>query len=495
MKNLTPVVRLIDSAMCLISARGYTRTLLNRSPDWKKVQSETETFHENLLYLSKAEGKSADFINDFLRKKKTVGILRHIFDGGYPTSAVGDLYHWVRLNWPSISDRGGLYDSESRFISDVVSLVGYLDRPNESVTDNVRSTISVTFNNMIRSMEEYEEDLSLLTEQMTDEEINYRGIRILNPWRLKYEYLSDVFDSVDFLLALFKRRNVLDVLSKTLRSIVVVPQRELVKSGISSRNAHGMYFHDERTVVLAIDVMRGGNPRMLKNWVHEVLVHEIGHLVHMSFLSPEAAKFWDSGWEDVRNTERNIGKITYKERVKFWNLLLGVKGDLRKIKLKGLDRLKFHEWLANPMTNEPYVTKKNLRWSARGKRTVAQYMKDPGQYEEDNGPRSVKVIRSNLGITDYYRDTDFPISVVLLDSNPSYKSAVLNEIKKLGAPTWYAETDEKEDFAETFVQFMDNPKKLSDNALYRMRRTLYLSGLYGKRVMKRVDAKFEEDSV
>jgi hypothetical protein len=48
----------------------------------------------------------------------------------------------------------------------------------------------------------------------------------------------------------------------------------------------------------------------------------------------------------------------------------------------------------------------------------------------------------------------------------------------------YGRSNKFEDFAETFVAFMAAPEKLTPEADFRMKRTLSLSGLYGKPVMR-----------
>jgi hypothetical protein len=57
-------------------------------------------------------------------------------------------------------------------------------------------------------------------------------------------------------------------------------------------------------------------------------------------------------------------------------------------------------------------------------------------------------------------------------------------IDALDVTTQYSRTNEKEDFAESFVAFMADPGWLSKQAMFRMQRTLSLSGLYGKPVAK-----------
>jgi hypothetical protein len=48
----------------------------------------------------------------------------------------------------------------------------------------------------------------------------------------------------------------------------------------------------------------------------------------------------------------------------------------------------------------------------------------------------------------------------------------------------YGRTNEKEDFAETFVAFLAAPASLTPTAKFRMQRALSLSGFYNKPVMR-----------
>ena len=57
------------------------------------------------------------------------------------------------------------------------------------------------------------------------------------------------------------------------------------------------------------------------------------------------------------------------------------------------------------------------------------------------------------------------------------------KLDELGIPTDYGKTNEREDFAETFLLFIVDPQRLSPTATFRMQRALSLSGLYGKPVM------------
>jgi hypothetical protein len=56
----------------------------------------------------------------------------------------------------------------------------------------------------------------------------------------------------------------------------------------------------------------------------------------------------------------------------------------------------------------------------------------------------------------------------------------------LDIPTDYGKTNYKEDWAETFVYFILHPEKLSETALYRIKRALWLSQDRNKKVIDRV---------
>ena len=78
------------------------------------------------------------------------------------------------------------------------------------------------------------------------------------------------------------------------------------------------------------------------------------------------------------------------------------------------------------------------------------------------------------------------------------QKAVEEALAKLEIVSPYGKTNEKEDFAETFVAFVGAPEKLTPTATYRMKRTLSVSGLYGKPVMqlaKRVAERFTANVV
>jgi hypothetical protein len=56
----------------------------------------------------------------------------------------------------------------------------------------------------------------------------------------------------------------------------------------------------------------------------------------------------------------------------------------------------------------------------------------------------------------------------------------------LQIPTKYGRTNHKEDFAETFLYYILYPEFLSDIATFRMKKTLWLSGFFGKKIQEKL---------
>jgi hypothetical protein len=166
--------------------------------------------------------------------------------------------------------------------------------------------------------------------------------------------------------------------------------------------------------------------------------------------------------------------------------------------LRGIDKVKFAYWLRNPMWGQPLITPKQFRLTKAGE-AVFDILRDPhkwyvehegeisyaGDTEEKWVARAVKNKRENL-LLDYSGGMGISPKEVenLRKADPAIDQALEQEYQALGVPSEYGKTNEHEDFAESFVLFLTDPGKLSENALYRMKHTLWLSGFGGKPVMR-----------
>jgi hypothetical protein len=349
--------------------------------------------------------------------------------------------------------------------------------------------------NLITYLDQYVDLVNGLVLQAGPRRFQHQGFPIENPDRLPDATVQKLLNGVAYVVDLFKRRGVTPLLQETVKSI-------LLRNMEPGEGAHGWHRVDDRTIELMAQAAGAVNGKMLRDWVNEIFLHEVGHHVHLVLMHPAARAEWNSGWLPVIEAEKmsdaaqkKLKNVTVADRKRFWALLTEAKGNLRSISLKGLDRMKFHAWLREPLTNDGFVTDKQLRWSKRGER-LRDFLADPDKYMSENYgfyvpqsesytkalSRTLRQIQDTLGVLDVF---DHP---TLTDEQVAAYAKVDEQVAKaldaLQAPTEYAKTNEREDFAESFVAFMAAPDKLSDVAKYRMQRALSLSGLYGKPIMR-----------
>lgn len=349
-------------------------------------------------------------------------------------------------------------------------------------------------------LEVYSKALQSVLDKVAPAKFSYHGFEVDNGERFTESLARGMLEGIDYIVGLFKRRGCEKLLSAGLQRVYLSYE---TKSFGASETAHGLYITAKRSIVLTPKVTGSGGGRFLKDWVNEVFLHEFGHHVHLSYLGAEAKRFWDSGWQQVDEKKLELDNtvrfVTSDERRRYFELWKKVGWDIAKAvaKLEPLDKVKFGVWLRAPLTGDPLITAKQFRLTEHGK-SVVKFLKDPdavmledydlrrgdSDYERRFDHRR-KQLFSKLGI-DYGGKFSVPSAVAdeLLKANPGLSKAVDDAIAALEIPSWYGKENEKEDFAETFVAFMDAPEKLTPTSKYRMQRTLWLSGLYGKKVVR-----------
>jgi len=328
----------------------------------------------------------------------------------------------------------------------------------------------------------------------------YKGFRVA-AYNLTDSQIRMMLDAIDYAVALFKRRGMTDVIYSAISEVILIEDPNLWAAGTWR----------QRDRVLTLNASKlSGRGRLLNNWVHEVFIHEVGHWVHMNYISREAKEFWDSGWsyideEKERFSKENLTKlaITPEDRKRYFEVFKESKGDLKAVKRKvsALDALKIHYLLAH-LYDYPLMTPKNFRLNGKGKEMMA-FFKDPLDYfynvlgyseddytEEQAIKRgSKKILVSIFKIKGYYEDISLTLhgekADALIKEDKALHEKVIEEMKQaIGIPTDYGRIDFQEDFAETFVWFITDPSRLSDTARWRMGRTLGLSEATGKKVMR-----------
>lgn len=346
-------------------------------------------------------------------------------------------------------------------------------------------------------------DVSDIMRAAGPESYTYEGFRIYNPHRFMDDTLQLLHDSVDSIVALFKKRGVTPLLRESLERIDFAwnANYEMSNGGTPA----GSYYSNYKKIIIYANQVLDYNQSSSRAEIRGVFLHELAHHIHLDYLHPDAKKTWDSGWagvEEARYKSEIDLKVTYAERWTFFDLLSDSSWDVKAAftKLKGIDRLKYRHWLSYQWGSST-ITKSyhQLRLTEYGERALhflkypdfarEEYLEAYSGDEEGANRRFDKFMRlvmSNLGLSDSYQNVSSMLPKDVVDKIKSKRDSdpVADAISKLEIPTEYGKTDDMEDFAETFVLFMREPDKLSEQAMSRMQRALATSGLYGKPVMR-----------
>lgn len=353
----------------------------------------------------------------------------------------------------------------------------------------------------------------------------YKGLTITNEYRMSEPLVKICLDAIAAMLAIFKRRSVDGLLVSSVREIRLIPSATWTSA--TGGDSHGQYDSSKKRITITGDALRSqGVGHFMKNWVHEIFLHEFGHHVHLSGMTSEAKSFWNEGWSEVwkaensvsdRKQERELETAIIDRKViqKFWKTFkaAGFKAQQAAGQFKGMEAQKFWIWLqrgqfVNKRLNLTKVGKDRtafLRSYPAGKDEWARkFEKDRrvlyndffGDFFEEGRSRYeeeyediLRSLRVKDVIADYAKDIYLqPEEIELVKDSDldlmKAESTVEQRKNDLGIPSSYGKTNVKEDFAETFVLWMVAPNKLHPVAQWRMGRSMWLSGYGGKPIMR-----------
>lgn len=319
---------------------------------------------------------------------------------------------------------------------------------------------------------------------LAPERFDYLGFQILNPEGIREDRVLKLLSSVDFLEQVFKKKNIGKLLHDGVKEIIIRSSNktEGERGGVANYNIRG------KKITFLNNEIDGNAPgRHIKNWIFEIFLHEFGHHVYENVLHPEAKREWDSAWDDV---DRHIS-VSYEERLGFFDLLQKNNFEIMNFSIQealGNEELfKYGFWLYNSgIIQNPYMFKptKTGETFLRILKDPLSHIKelnlgDPDEVDRMNAESEEKNIKDALGLLK-------KSAIVIPDSFQSEndRRTTLTNKKLMGSPSEYGESNNQEDFAETFVVFMTNPENLSEKARFRMKRALSLSALHGKEIMK-----------
>jgi len=496
---------LTDGEMTTADVAGLGKQAGGKDPavtvadPWPEIEKSLSAYHKLYRQVEQWNTLSPERQQKAVGSKEGLALLDAIRRVD-PAVSGGALGVWLRTYWG-----GGVlrHFERPRKIIGETALLAFRLATGSSTVVPLRDALK----SLLLWMGKYNEKINEYLAQAGAEHFTYQGFPIENPHRIPDPAVKKMLEGVDYIVSLFERRGVTPLLMQTVKVFRMRGRTE----GERRAGILGWHHTTTRMVEWLVDAVTARNPRMLQTWVQEVLLHEVGHALHLDFLHPEAKAEWDSGWAGVGQARESLkdrlyehGTVRYGDRVRFVDLLKANNWDAYKVgrKLKGLERAKYLAWLhtPSPMGGSPLSSvATQVRLTSFG-RDLFEFMKDPVQFTLDRYPpdqypdnirtkyrteRSNEIVPDQLGISEDSFGYDHPhLSQKLLDKMRAEDTSIDQAVKALEIPTEYGEKNEREDFAETFVAFMDAPEKLSDKAKFRMQRALSLSGLYGKEVMR-----------
>ena len=345
--------------------------------------------------------------------------------------------------------------------------------------------------------DEYLLDIEILQDQLRSclkkvgpVKFTYKGFTVVDDIRLGPAKTGKLLDAISFLIALFKKRGAEELFFAGVGSVYTEYENSWA----------GRYQNYSKSIEIDVSTLeREGQVKLWQDWAQEVFLHEFGHYIHMTYIKGEARAFWDGAWGGAKALRGKLERVGADELNQFYALLEKNAFDPARAvrQLRGVDKIKFTYWLRKSPMRDPLITPKQFRPTERG-RDIFNALRDPEQYLKDTRDLSPgepeyeatlkRVIRKKKEDLIGFGEKGFSVAPDIVaeisEADPSIKRELDAFYQDLGTPTDYGRTDEMEDFAESFVLFMTAPEKLSDKALYRVKRTLWLSGFGGKPVVK-----------
>jgi len=404
---------------------------------------------------------------------------------------------WVRTNYPKV------YETRNPDLPSTMVYRDYVRMQDEADTLKIKAEavlqdrkvnlerIADDAKDFLAQLDAYAKEMNRLLKKAMPAHFNYKNVNIRNPNRFAEGLVHTMVQGVDYLITLFKGRGLLPILEEGITAINL----EYQSPHASRVSAH--YDQEERSITVFTGVYESSDG---KSWVRDVFLHEFGHHIHMTYIDENARRFWDSWWdtvEEAKRIEQLEAPITLRERQGFYKFLIEKDFNLHYVSIAHpnhyglMEKARFFSWLAYPSKPLQYkllipygITERDSMFNVTPLgEEILHTLKRVHESKSDDEEEIALAedYKKLLGLTT--GSPDMPVDEGISDQFLDDTSPDAKAVAALGIPTDYGSTDKLEDFAETFVYFVLHPRKLSSMAQYRLKRTLSLSGLYGKPVM------------
>jgi len=415
-----------------------------------------------------------------------------------------DFSTWTKTNFPARKDKTVPIASLSYELKEAADWLLVYWGEATKIGGGIDEELLNTNNYFIIALDKYKNGIQKMLNLIYPPQFKHAGFRIENPDHLAKPVVNELLGGIDFLKNWFKSKGLLKILEEGIPFFKL--EMESPDQDLHSRKTGAYYSVDKHYIsIMASTAFHSNLHGLLDSWVKQVFLHEFGHYLHLAYITGEAKAFWDSWWDkvnEVRGLQRYTQPITQEERQHYYK---GLKKDRfrlnwNKPRANSIQQhcanIRYNVWLSSLEYDRESLFKQPRDYTRPPIATelgddVFSFLADPlyglreakdkAQFKKDVFQKEV-LYEDIFGIKDSYPEPRIPKEA----QQAMFKDLTPEEqmIDELGIPSGYGRTNEEEDFAESFVLFVTQPRRLSPLAQYRMKRTLSLSGLYGKSVMK-----------
>lgn len=309
--------------------------------------------------------------------------------------------------------------------------------------------------------------------------------------------VSRVLNRLSESFSLLEKRGLTKLALDTLKEIQILPNI-MSQDGIGKSG--GIYWVNKDTI--GLNALFDDTQKL-----SDTFIHELGHHIHISVLPREAREFWNSGWSlydfKVESLTRDL--TISKEDLLKWMSDLHPNYDIAGYgnTLKGAEKVRYNALFYEHYFLKSPKTMRNDFWGLAVRRikdlppNLFPFLRHwRGTYdqlrrvlEKDHNISEESLINAAFGYRKLQEVANNPNSSELDNLKREVISANYKELNqilvRLGIPTEYGHTNVFEDFAETFKEYVLNPSSLSEEAKWRLLRTLGMSGSLGTDVMRK----------
>jgi hypothetical protein len=229
-----------------------------------------------------------------------------------------------------------------------------------------------------------------------------------------------------------------------------------------------------------------------------IIIHELSHYIEFSYLHGAAQKFWHEPWDkyekeksNIQNSRDNYQNVTLekrKELEEIYNKIIELNKKKSNDEIKEiLDSLSESDQFIMSAIYDQYKLLLNHGDELDSHISIAYLDLDfePETWPFKRNEEIKKAIQQQIDDM-FFTKTELKDNPLFI-TNSYYRKNILNDklskletrfFMDLNLPTAYAQKNKHEDFAESLTYFILHPEKLSQQATYRIKKTISLMNIF-----------------